>query len=159
MIPVKHPEAPTALTDAVTAFFRNGDKIAVAVLVFLALLTSFFIIRPKSYESRVLFLVRDEAAALPITSFDDHTQPTAPISDVQIGTEIELMSGTELHRQVISTLHPGSSSSELDRRLLAFNKDLTVLPVPKTTLISVTYSASSKEEADRTLATLIQLYL
>lgn len=159
IIPVKHPEAPTALTDVVTAFFRNDYKIAVAVLVFLALLTSFFIIRPKSYESRMVFMVRDEAAALPITSFDDHTQPTAPISDVQIGTEIELLSGNELHRQVISTLHPGLSAGELDHRLLAFNKALSVLPIPKTTLISVTYTAHSKEEADRTLATLSQLYL
>jgi uncharacterized protein involved in exopolysaccharide biosynthesis len=159
VLPVKNPEAPTALTDVVTAFFRNDYKIAAAVLVFLALLTSFFIFRPKHYESRMVFLVRAEGAALPITSFDDHSQPTMPISDVQIGTEIELLSGTELHRQVISTLHPGLSISDLDRRLLTFNKDLTVLPVPKTTLISVTYSAPSKEEANRTLATLGQLYL
>jgi uncharacterized protein involved in exopolysaccharide biosynthesis len=159
VLPVKNPEAPTALTDVVTAFFRNDYKIAAAVLVFLALLTSFFIFRPKHYESRMVFLVRAEGAALPITSFDDHSQPTMPISDVQIGTEIELLSGTELHRQVISTLHPGLSIADLDRRLLTFNKDLTVLPVPKTTLISVTYSAPSKEEANRTLATLGQLYL
>jgi uncharacterized protein involved in exopolysaccharide biosynthesis len=159
VLPVKHPEAPTALTDVVTAFFRNDYKIAAAVLVFLTLLTSFFIFRPKHYESRMVFLVRAEGAALPITSFDDHSQPTMPISDVQIGTEIELLSGTELHRQVISTLHPGLSIADLDRRLLTFNKDLTVLPVPKTTLISVTYSAPSKEEANRTLATLGQLYL
>jgi len=159
IIPGKNPEAPTALTDVVTAFFRNDYKIAAAVLLFLALLTSFFLFRPTSYESRMVFLVRDEAAALPITSFDDRAQPTAPISDVQIGTEIELLSGTALHRQVISALHPGLSSNELDSRLLAFNKALSVLPVPKTTLISVTYSAPSKEEANRTLATLSQLYL
>jgi uncharacterized protein involved in exopolysaccharide biosynthesis len=159
IIPVKHPEAQTALTDVVTAFFRNGYKIAATVLVFLALLTSIFVLRPRSYESRMVFLVRDEGAALPITSFDEHSQPTMPISDVQIGTEIELLSGTELHRQVISTLHPGISGSELDGSLLAFNKALSVLPVPKTTLISVTYTAKSKEAANRTLATLSQLYL
>lgn len=159
IIPVKNPEAPTALTDVVTAFFRNDLKIAIAVLVFLALLTTFFLVRPKAYESRMIFLVRDEAAALPITSFDERTVPTTPISDVQIGTEIELLSGAELHRQVISALHPGLSNRELDRQLLAFDKALNVLPVPKTTLISVTYSASSKEEANRTLATLSQLYL
>jgi uncharacterized protein involved in exopolysaccharide biosynthesis len=159
IIPFKHPEAPTALTDVVTAFFRNSYKIAAAVVVFLVLLTSIFVFRSKSYESRMVFLVRDEGAALPITSFDEHSQPTMPISDVQIGTEIELLSGTELHRQVIATLHPGISGSELDHKLLAFNKVLSVLPVPKTTLISVTYSATSKEEANRTLATLSQLYL
>jgi succinoglycan biosynthesis transport protein ExoP len=159
ILPVKNPEAPTALTDVVTAFFRNDYKIAVAVLIFLVLLTSFFTFRPKSYESRMVFLVRDEAAALPITSFEEHSQPTMPISDVQIGTEIELLSGTELHRQLISALHPGLSSADLDRRLLTLNKNLVVLPVPKTTLISVTYTAPSKEEANRTLATLSQLYL
>ncbi len=159
IIPVNSPEAPTALADVVTAFFRNDYKIAAAVLAFLVLLTTFFALRSTSYESRMVFLVRDEAAALPITSFDERTQPTMPISDIQIGTEIELLSGTELHRRVISALHPGLSNSELDRRLLVFNKALSVLPVPKTTLISVTYTALSKEEANRTLATLSQMYL
>jgi uncharacterized protein involved in exopolysaccharide biosynthesis len=157
--PIKTPEAPTALAEVVTAFFRNKHKIIVAALVFVTLLTGLFVFRLKSYESRMVFLVRDESATLPITSFDERAVAPPPISEAQIGTEIELLSGTELHRRVISTLHPGLSANEVDRRLLSFNKALNVLPIPKTTLISVTYSAPSKEEANRTLATLSQLYL
>ena len=159
IIPVKSPEAPTALTEMVTAFFRNQFKIAAAVLVFLALLTGILVLRPKTYESRMVFLVRDEAGALSVTSFDEHSVPATPISDVQIGTEIELLSGNGLRRAVVAALNPGLSRSALDRRLLEFNKALSVLPVPKTTLFSVTYSASSEQEANRTLATLSQLYL
>jgi uncharacterized protein involved in exopolysaccharide biosynthesis len=158
---VPPPEAPTAFADIVTAFFRNKRKIAIAVVVFILLLSGIFSLRSKRYESRMLFLVRDEASTLAITSFDDHpqAQPDPTTTDTQIGTEIELLSGMELHRQVISATHPGLSSKEMDRRLLAFNENLTVLPVPKTTLISVTYSAPSKEEADATLAILSRSYL
>ena len=159
IIPVKSPEAPTALTEMVTAFFRNQFKIAAAVLAFLALLTGILMLRPRTYESRMVFLVRDEAGALSVTSFDEHSVPATPISDVQIGTEIELLSGNGLRRQVVAALNPGLSRSALDRRLLEFNKALSVLPVPKTTLISVTYSAPSEQDANRTLATLSQLYL
>ena len=161
--PVKASEAPTALAEVVTAFFRNQRKIATAVVIALVIVTSIVAFRSKRYESRMLFLVRDEASALPITSLDGSAQAQAEqsptMTEAQIGTEIELLSGNELHRQVISTLYPGLSPKQIDRRLLTFNNDLSVLPVPKTTIISVTYSASSKEEANKTLAVLSRLYL
>lgn len=158
---VQAPEASTALADMVTSFFRNARQIAMAILLFVVLLTVLFVLRAKSYESHMLFLVRDEAAALGVTSFDDHGQAqSSPITtEAQIGTEIELLLGNELHRRVIQSLHPGLSDSETDRRLLAFNKNLSVLPVPKATLISVVYSAPSVQEANTTLATLSRMYL
>ena len=155
-------EAPTAFADVVNAFFRNKRKIVIAAVSFLLLVVAIFITRPKRYEARMMFMVRNEASTFPISSFDDRPQmqqPEQAPTDVQIGTEIELLQGNELHRQVISAMHPGLSSSQLDSRLLTFNKELTVLPVPKTTLIGVTYSANSKEEAVATLTTLSKLYL
>jgi uncharacterized protein involved in exopolysaccharide biosynthesis len=155
-------EAPTAFADVVNAFFRNKRKIVIAAVSFLLLVLAIFILIPKQYDAHMMFMVRDEGSTFPINSFDDRPQAQQPeqaMTDVQIGTEIELLQGNELHRQVISTMHPGLSSSQLDSRLLTFNKELTVLPVPKTTLISVTYSATSKEEAVATLATLSKLYL
>lgn len=158
-------ETSTVFADVVIAFFRNKHKIAVAAFVFLLFVTCLFAFRAKRYESRMLFLVRDEASTLAITSFDTRQDAQAgdqggsTATEMQIGTEIELLSGMELHRQVVSALHPGVTGTELDRHLLAFNKDLSVLPIPKTTLISVTYSAPSKEEANATLAALTRLYL
>ena len=155
-------EAPTAFADVVNAFFRNKRKIVIAAVSFLLLVLAIFILRPKQYEAHLMFMVRDEASTFPISSFDDRPQmqqPEQAMTDVQIGTEIELLQGNELHRQVISAMHPGLSSSQLDSRLLTFTKELTVLPVPKTTLISVSYSAKSKEEAVSALTTLSKLYL
>jgi len=159
--PVYTSDAVTLFADMVTAFFRNKLKIVSAALVFLLLVTGFFVFRPKKYESRMLFLVRDEASTFPTDSFDEHGQPPPDslATDMQIGTEIELLSGTDLHRQVISAMCPGLSNAEIDRRLLAFDQVLNVLPVPKTRLISVTYSAPSKEEAKATLAALSRAYL
>ena len=159
--PVPTPEAQTAFADIVTAFFRNQRKIGIAVLAFLLLFTAVFALRSRKYESRMLFLVRDEGATFPITSFEDRAQgqSTPTTTDTQIGTEIELLSGIELHRAVISAMHPGLSSAQMDRRVLAFGKDLTVLPVPRSSVISVTYTAPSKQEANETLATLSRLYI
>ncbi len=159
--PVPTPEAQSAFADIITAFFRNQRRIGTAVLVFLLVFTAVFALRSRKYESRMLFLVRDEGSALPVTSFEDRgqAQPAPTATETQIGTEIELLSGIELHRAVITALHPGLSSAEIDRRLLGFNKDLTVLPVPRSTVISVTYTASTKDEANATLATLSRLYI
>jgi succinoglycan biosynthesis transport protein ExoP len=159
--PVSTSEAATLFADVVTAFFRNKLKIASTALVFLLLVMAIFVFRPKKYESRMLFLVRDEASAFPTDSFDDHAEssPDSLATDRQIGTEIELLSGTDLHRQVITAMNPGLSGAEIDRRLLALDKDLNVLPVPKTRLISVSYLASSKEEGQATLAALSRAYL
>jgi uncharacterized protein involved in exopolysaccharide biosynthesis len=155
------PEAPTAFHNVVTAFFRNKREIAIALISFLLLVVGVLIFRSQKYESRMLFLVRDEASAFAITSFDDRqqTQPVPATTETQIGTEIELLSGMELHRQVIAAMYPGLSQAEMDRRVLDFEKNLSVLPVPKTMLISVTYSAPTKAEANATLATLSRFYL
>jgi polysaccharide biosynthesis transport protein len=159
--PVSTSEAATLFADVVTAFFRNKLKIVSAALVFLLLVTGAFVFRPKKYESRMLFLVRDEASTFPTDSFDERAQPPPDAlgTDMQIGTEIELLSGIDLHRQVISAMNPGLSNAEMDRRLLALDQDLNVLPVPKTRLISVTYLAPSKEEGKATLASLSRAYL
>ena len=104
--------------------------------------------------------VRNEGVAFPSASFDDHADPQFPSqTDTQIGTEIELLSGDDLHRQVISALHPGLSGTAIDRQLLSFDKSLQVLPVPKASLIAVTYDGSSAEMANATLANLSRLYL
>jgi uncharacterized protein involved in exopolysaccharide biosynthesis len=154
-------EAATLFADVVTAFFRNKSKIVPAVLVFLLLVGGIFVFHPKKYESRMLFLVRDEASAFPTDSFDDHAEaaPDSLATDRQIGTEIELLSATDLHRQVITAMNPGLSNAEIDRRLLALERDLNILPVPKTRLISVSYSASSKEAGNATLSALSRAYL
>jgi succinoglycan biosynthesis transport protein ExoP len=159
--PVSTSETATLFADVVTAFFRNKLKIMSAALVFLLLVSCVFIFRTTKYESRMLFLVRDEASTFPTDSFDEHTQPPPDslATDMQIGTEIELLSGSDLHRQVITNMNPGLSNAEVDRRLLAFDKDLNVLPVPKTRLISVSYLSSSKEEGKATLAALSRAYL
>jgi uncharacterized protein involved in exopolysaccharide biosynthesis len=159
--PVSTSETATLFADVVTAFFRNKLKIMSAALVFLLLVSCVFIFRTTKYESRMLFLVRDEASTFPTDSFDEHTQPPPDslATDMQIGTEIELLSGSDLHRQVITNMNPGLSNADVDRRLLAFDKDLNVLPVPKTRLISVSYLSSSKEEGKATLAALSRAYL
>ena len=159
--PVSTSDAPTVFADVIAAYFRNMRKIVAAALVFILLVSGNFFFRQKRYESRILFLVRDEASTFPMGSFDDQpqSQPESAVTDTQIGTEIELLSGIDLHRQVISAMHPGLSAADTDRRLLAFNSSLIVLPVPKTSLISVSYSAPSKDEAKATLTLLSRAYL
>ncbi len=146
--------------DIVNAFFRNKREIALAVLVFTTLLTLVFALDHRIYESRLLFLVRNESSTFPSDTVAARNDSQAgPVDDTRVGTEIELLSNLELHRQVISTLHPGLSPAAADRALLKFDRLLQVLPVPKSSLIAVTFSAPSAEEANKTLATLSRLYL
>ena len=66
----------------------------------------------------MVFLVRNEGAAFAITSFEDHAPPQImQTNETQLGTEIELLSGIELHRQVISALHPNLRGKALEHEL------------------------------------------
>ena len=148
----------TVVADVVAAFFRNRKWIMLATLAFIALVSTMIWLDHKTYESRLLFLVRDEA--LPSDSFANHGElQSGPASDTQVGTEIELLSNLDLHRQVISALKPGISQEAADKELLRLDKLLQVLPVPKTSLITVSYTASSEQAAKDTLSTLSRLYL
>ncbi len=157
---IQTQEAPSLVADVVAAFFRGRRMILAGVLTFLLLATAVIMLVQRTYEARMVFLVRNEGLAFPSASFEDHLEPQfqSP-SDTQIGTEIELLSGDDLHRQVISALHPGLSSAAIDHKLLSFNKNLQVLPVPKASLITVTYTGSSPEVANAALAALGRLYL
>src|ERR1700761_7112058 len=98
--PIQSQGARTVLADMVAAFFRGKRMILAAVIAFLLLATGLLLLGQKTYESRMIFLVRDEGSAFPTASFEQHpeNQPDAA-SDTQIGTEIQLLSGMELHRQ------------------------------------------------------------
>ena len=137
----------------VAAFFRDQRAIVVAVLTFIFLATALIVVASNKYESRMVFLVRNEVAAFAITSFEDHAPPQImQPNETQLGTEIELLSGIELHRQVISALHPDLRGIALEHELLNFDKHLKMLPIPKPTLIAVTYGAKSAEEANAALS-------
>ena len=158
--PIVIREIRTVLADIVAAFFRNRRAIVAAVLIFIVLATGLIVAASNKYESRMVFLVRNEGAAFAITSFEDHAPPQLlPTNETQLGTEIELLSGIELHRQVISALHPGLRGKAIEHEVLTFEKHLKMLPIPKTTMIAVSYAGKSPEEANATLATLSKLYL
>ncbi len=161
--PQPRHETPTALADLVSAIFRNKRGIAIALLVFVSCVTAFLVLTHKTYESHVTYLVRSEGAAFPITTFDNQgavaEMTSELVSDTQIGTEVELLSDTELHRKVLQSLQPQSSAAKIDGQLISFGKHLKVLPIPKTTLISVTYIGTSRESANATLKALNQQYL
>ena len=158
--PIVVREMPTVVADIVAAFFRNRRAIVAAVLTFIVLATVLIVVARNKYESRMVFLVRNEGAAFAITSFEDQAPPQImQTNETQLGTEIELLSGTELHRQVITALHPELRGKSIEHELLSFDKHLKMLPIPKTTLIAVTYGGKSPEEANATLATLSKLYL
>ena len=158
--PIVVREIPTVVADIVAAFFRNRRAIVAAVLTFIVLATALIVVASNKYESRMVFLVRNEGAAFAITSFEDHAPPQImQTNETQLGTEIELLSGLELHRQVVSALHPDLRGIALEHELLSFDKHLKMLPIPKTTLIAVTYGGKSPQEANATLATLSKLYL
>ena len=154
---------PTPFTDVVTAFFRNLRGITIALAIFVLCITSFLLLSKKTYQSHLTYLVRGEGATFPTTTFDGQgsvAQMTSElVTDTQIGTEVELLSDMELHRKVFSELQPQASSSKIDSQLLSFDKHLKILPIPKTTLISVTYTGKSREEANATLAALNLQYL
>lgn len=153
---------PTAVADAAGAFFRNLRWIGVGVVVLFGCISLKLLVTRPIYESKLTYLVRGEGTSFPITTFDDsdsgRNTATESATDLQIGTEVELLSGLELHRVVLSSLRPIADTAEINRELGSFESRIKVFAIPKTTLISVSYAGSSPEEANAVLAALNKQY-
>lgn len=175
----KNTRQSAPLRDAVDAVFRKKWFILTGCGLFSVLLITYVLIKSDAYESQALFLVKAErpsGAANPAPVQEES-------SDVRIGTEIQLLLSSDLHREVITgreanktstapisstttetsdhpaTAHSSINGERMATELKAFNRNLKVVPVPKTNLIRVVYSATDRNTARDTLRALADRYL
>lgn len=157
----------TPLRDILDVLFRRKAIAFFGCVLFSIALLAFVLTRPKSYESHILFLVKSDRTHVEVSPYQTNaTLPQEEAGDVKIGTEIQLLLSQDLHREVIQQdlKNAGDSARkvgdvEWNMLLQKFEKNLKVVPIPKSSLIRASFIAPDKDTARETLRILGDRYM
>jgi protein tyrosine kinase modulator len=163
-----------SLRDGAGALFRRRWLV---LLIFATVVVGTAVVTyllPNKYESRLKILVKNQRVDVAITPEATSGAPAPAVendvSENQINSEIELLTSKDLLTEVarecgLDRAAPSlwrKSAPDAERLEKAANdlaKDLTVSPVRKANVVSITYSSTSPETAAKVLRSLGELYL
>src|SRR5438309_1213050 len=165
---------PISLRDGATAIFRRR---ALVLFTFFAVVTGTILVTlllPNRYDSRMKILVKNQRVDVAITAEATNglNAPTVDneVSENQINSEIELLTSKDLLMQVVNETGLAKSETDLlgrsapeavraERAVNRLTKDLSITPVRKANIITVSYSSNSPQLSATVLMKLGDLYL
>ncbi|HEX5702343.1 MAG TPA: Wzz/FepE/Etk N-terminal domain-containing protein [Pyrinomonadaceae bacterium] len=163
-----------SLRDGAAALFRRKGLVLLTFLTVLIGTVVVTLLLPNKYESRMKILVKNQRVDVAITAAHSEApsmMADGEVTENQINSEIELLTSKDLLTQVVkesglASAKPGWFSrtppAETVRVESAVNqlaKDLTVTPVRKANIISVSYASNSPELSAKVLKRVGELYL
>jgi uncharacterized protein involved in exopolysaccharide biosynthesis len=121
------------------------------------------VLLPNRYSARMKILVKNQRVDLAITpeATSGGAAPTIEneVSENQINSEIELLTSNDLLTQVVNETglaradsggwfgKPAPEAARVEKAVTALSKDLTITPVRKANIITVSYSSGSPQMA------------
>ncbi len=155
---------------AAILYRRKGTVLAVFVLVFATVAAGTFLL-PKQYETRIKILVKNVREDNIVSAADRPPASYRPeVSDVQINSEIELLTSNNLLQKVVSScgldrsyLKPGEEQGQhavaAEKALRRLQRDLTFTAVRRADIITVEYVDTDPRRAAAVLSVLAELYM
>lgn len=162
--------------DGASALFRRRGLVLFTFLVVVAGAIIVSLMLPNRYSARMKVLVKNQRVDLAITP-EATTGGSAPtveneVSENQINSEIELLTSNDLLTQVVKETglakadakglfggSPAPEAARVEKAVTALAKELTISPVRKANIITISYSSGSPEIAAAVLKKLGDLYL
>jgi uncharacterized protein involved in exopolysaccharide biosynthesis len=141
--------------------------VPVICIVLAALLTT---VIPRRYESKMKFLVNNERADLVITPERNQQEPPRQdLTEAEVNSEMELLKSQDILRGVVADQklyrpylrdpQDSPTPKNIERAILALEKNLNVTAVHRTNIIQVAYKTDDAGKAVAVLDTLGKLYL
>lgn len=173
-------EAQVSVRDIASVLFRHKLLICATFLAVALGTAVITFLLPNEYESRMKILVKNTRSDVPITPEQTHGSTgiyfESDVSEVQINSEIELLTSEDLLKQVVTEcgLYGGNSSmssklglketprsqaTQIEEASRQLAKDLVITPVKKANIIEVKYTSQSPEKAVAVLRKVQDLYL
>jgi uncharacterized protein involved in exopolysaccharide biosynthesis len=149
---------------AILSVVRRRRRSALAAFLMVMLLAGVYIVlMPAKYEAEMRLFITRSRVDLPISP-GGGTVGAAPgdVTDGEVNSELELLKSTDLLENVAKAcglLKAGGDSRQAALVLKNIQKDLKVMPVKKTNIISVKYSSRDPLQAQRVVNTMADLYL
>jgi uncharacterized protein involved in exopolysaccharide biosynthesis len=164
-----------SIRDGAGALFRRKGLILLTFITVLAGTAFVTFILPDKYESHMKILVRNQRVDVAITpeatSGGSGALTGGDVTETQINSEIELLTSKDLLTEVVKQCNlarpdtgwlsrtPSPEAVRLEKAVTRLAKDLSVTPVRKANIISISYSADSPQVAAAVLKKLGELYL
>jgi uncharacterized protein involved in exopolysaccharide biosynthesis len=157
---------PISLADIVAILRRRRWLIVATFLITISLVTGVTLVLPKQYETQMKVLVKNERADMIVSPDRDGASGyRSEVSENQINSEIELLTGNNLLRQVAVNCGldrreraPGPSVA-LEKAVKRLQMAVKVSPVRKANIILVEYADTDPHRAVAVLARLAEFYL
>jgi uncharacterized protein involved in exopolysaccharide biosynthesis len=162
------------LREGASALFRRRSLV---LFTFLAVVVGAVIVTlllPNRYESRMKILVKNQRVDVAITA-EATTGLNAPtveneVSENQINSEIELLTSKDLLTQVVNETalarqeagmfgRPVPEAVQVEKAVNRLAKDLSITPVRKANIITISYASDSPQLSAAVLKKLGDLYL
>jgi uncharacterized protein involved in exopolysaccharide biosynthesis len=163
-----------SLRDSAGALFRRRGLVVfifAAVVLGTALVT---FLLPNKYDARMKILVKNQRVDVAITAEQTSGAPAQTVdnevSENQINSEIELLTSKDLLTQVVTDCglangekgwfsRSASPAAMVEVAVNRLIKDLTITPVRKANVITISYSSNSPQLSAAVLKKLGELYL
>jgi uncharacterized protein involved in exopolysaccharide biosynthesis len=170
------PAAANAISirDGAGALFRRKGLVLLTFLTVIAGTVIVTLLLPNRYDSRMKILVKNQRVDVAITP-EATNAVNAPsvdneVSETQINSEIELLTSKDLLTQVVNETGLANYESGLfggkppenvrvENAVKRLTKDLTIAPVRKANIITVSYTSLSPQLSAAVLKKLGDLYL
>src|SRR5205807_3873714 len=163
-----------SLRDATgTLFRRKGLVLFIFVIVLVGTAVVTFLL-PNKYESRMKILVKNQRVDVAITPQATGGAPVSSVenevSENQINSEIELLTSKDLLTQIVNETGLANYETSLfganppepvrvENAVKRLTKDLSIAPVRKANIITISYTSNSPQLSAAVLKKLGDLYL
>ncbi len=158
-----------SLRDVADTLFRQKGLILPLFVLLIGATALAIYFRPEMYESEMVLLVKNERVDA-IVAPGNTSEPAGrgEVGEAQIATEIQLLSGKELFRDVarqcgLAALNPADTPETrallVEKAANKLQKEVKISPVLKANMIRVTYSARNPALAALVLQVLADRYM
>jgi uncharacterized protein involved in exopolysaccharide biosynthesis len=151
---------------------RNWRLVTTLFCMGISISMSIFLLLPKKYESHMKLMVKNERQDLVVSAESNvSTFHQQDLSEEQVNSEVELLRSTDLLHQVVMRAHlvqnePGTvqaagepSPLAVEQATARLQHDLSIEPVRKSNVITVSYTARAPALASNVLTQLTDTYL
>src|ERR1041385_3754007 len=168
------PANMISIRDGAGAVFRRSRLVLFTFLTVVGGTVLVTLLLPNRYDSRMKILVKNQRVDVAITpeATSSLSSPTIDneVSENQINSEIELLTSKDLLTQVVNETGLANYESGLlgskppenvrvENAVIRLTKDLTITPVRKANIITISYSSNSPQLSAAVLKKLGDLYL
>lgn len=159
--------------DLIAIGFRQKRTIVITFCAVLLGAAIAALVTPPDYQASTKFLIERARMDPVVSPGQDQTQPRSEVTEEEMNSEVELLQSDDVMRQVVQAAglnkHKGlfdytvwwnqTPEQKLARSAQHLQKELKIEAIKKSDLISVSYSNSDANTAQKVLAALDEAYL